>query len=192
MLEDLASWISDRPSNPPGFYKLASFLIFSTLASIATLFFPRIFVWVFIFLVVLDGIGIFAVTDFAVSANRAFFFIVVSVFALVSNYWNIFLLTIEVLGLFAIIDFSLLLRKLDGTNVEGFGVLVNRLRAYSRTVVPAFLLTYLFFFFFSYYGLALSSFESLIIFGLASAGAFFSVYALVRYLLSLAASKSVR
>jgi hypothetical protein len=101
----------------------------------------------------------------------------------VENSANVFLLTVEILALFAALDFSFLLREVDGTGVDK-GIFFKRLGSYSRTVLPAFLLTYLYLFVFSN-NIQMTEYESLIVFGLAATGTLFAIYGVSRFLFSL-------
>jgi hypothetical protein len=183
LFETLVDWIRERPINPPGMYKLFSFLLFFFLSVLAAVTFPAIIVWFFVLLLIVDALGTLLVTDLIVSIDRAIFFLLLVVYAIVENPTNVFFLTVEILALFAALDFSFLLRKLDGTGVDS-GIFIKRLGSYSRTILPAFLLTYLFLFVYSY-NIQMTEYESLIVFGLAAAGALFAIYTVARYLFSL-------
>lgn len=182
MMESLFDRLRERPRNAPGIYKLFSFLAFLSLnvTAAAVLSSSSAFLWLFGVLVAMDGLGTLMLPDSVVSADRAFFFFTVTIVSIVENSSNIFLLTLIVLGLVAALDFTLLLRKLDGTRVHPT-VLANRLRSYARTILPAFLLTYLFLYLYSL-NPQLSTLEALVVFGLTMAGALITIYFVARYL----------
>jgi hypothetical protein len=186
MMESLLDRFRQRPRNAPGTYKLLSFLIFLSL-NVTAILSSSTFLWLFGVLVVIDLLGTLMLPDPVVSADRAFFFFTVTVISIVDNPSGPFLLTPVVLGLLAALDFSLLLRKLDGSRVE-VAVLTNRLRSYALTILPAFLLSYLFLYLYSF-NLQLGAMEALILFGLTMAGAFIAIYIIARYLLSLGKNK---
>jgi hypothetical protein len=137
----------------------------------------------FAFVFVLDALGTLSAIDLIVSFDRAFFFLVALLLTLLAFPLNIFSLSLEVLGLVAALDFSFLLRKVDGTDVDR-SVLTNRLKSYAYTVVPAFLLTYLFLYFYSVTP-QFTLLEAALALGLGSVGIFVSVYGVIRFFLSL-------
>lgn len=130
----------------------------------------------------MDALGTLAAIDLIISADRAFFFLVVLLLTLLTFPLNLFSLSLEVLGLVAALDFSFLLRKVDGTGVDR-SVLTNRLRSYAYTMVPTFLLTYLLLYFYEVNPL-FTPLEAALALGLGTVGIFVSVYAVIRFLLS--------
>jgi hypothetical protein len=178
----MLDWLKERPKNPPGKFKLFSFLSFFSLCVVAAAFSSGSYLWLFGALVLVDGLGTVMQTDSIVSADRAILFLAITILAITKNPSNVFLLTLEILGLIAALDFSFLLRKLDGTGVD-VGVIANRLKSYTRTILPAFLLTYLFLYVYSL-NLQFNAFEAVVALGLASVGVLITIYAIVRFLLA--------
>ncbi|MDG6921968.1 MAG: hypothetical protein JRN67_01590 [Nitrososphaerota archaeon] len=173
--------IKGRPHRPPGRFNLFSFSLFSLLCLGTTIELGR---WpLFAVLFVLDALGTLAAIDLVISADRAFFFLVTLLLTLLTFPLNIFSLSLEVLSLVAALDFSFLLRKVDGTGVE-VSVITNRLKSYAYTMFPAFLLTYLFLYFYSV-NPQFTLLEAALALGLGTVGIFVSVYAIIRFLLSI-------
>lgn len=180
-MSSIQDWVKGRPLTPPGRYNLVSFVLFTLLcvgASVVLGFWP-----LFAFLVVLDMLGILSSVDLLVSVDRGFFFIIALFLILLKFPLNIFSLSIEVLGLVALLDFSYLLRKVDGTGVD-FSVLVKRVKSYAYTMLPAFLLTYILLYLYSF-NLQFSLLEAALALGLSTVGIFVSVYAMIKFFLSL-------
>lgn len=183
MFETIQEWIYERPKNPPGMLSLLSLLLFSSLCLVSAAFLMSSYWWLFGLLVTVDVLGMLTSAEIVVSADRALFFVAVAITAIVMNPSNVFLTMIEILGLIAVLDFSFLLRKVDGTGVDR-SVFAKRLKSYTYTVLPAFLLTYLLLILYSQ-NLTFSVIEAAIVLGLASAGTLIIVYTVVRYMLTL-------
>lgn len=184
-MEAIQGWLHERPVNPPGMFSLFSLLLFSSLCLISAAFLANsssYWWWLFGILVVMDVLGMLASAGSVVSADRALFFVVVVITAIVRNPSNVLLLTLEILGLIAMLDFSFLLRRVDGTGVDR-SVFTGRLKSYAYTVFPSFLLTCLLLFVFSQ-NLQFSLYEAAIVLGLTSVGALIIVYVVVRFILS--------
>ena len=180
-MTSIQNWIKGRPLSPPGRFNLFSFSIFSLLCLVATSELGR---WpLFVFLFVLDALGTLAAIDLVVSVDRALFFLATLLLTLLAFPLDIFTLSLELLSLLAALDFSFLLRKVDGTGVDGF-VFVNRLRSYAYTIVPAFLITYLFLYFYTI-NMQFTLVEAALALGLGTVGIFVAVYAVFRFILSL-------
>lgn len=180
-MQTFQDWVKGRPLASPGRFNLFSFAIFSTLclaASIALGHWP-----VFAILFVIDGLGTLSTIDVIVASSRSLFFLMAILITALSFPLDLFVLSLEILGLLAFLDFSILLRKVDGTGVD-ISVLTKRLRSYTLTLLPAFLLTYLLLFFYSV-NLQFDFFEATLFLALGAGGIFISVYAVSRYLLSL-------
>jgi hypothetical protein len=184
-LESIHDWLFERPRNPPGISSLISFLIFSGLSLISAYFLAtnNYWWWLFGILVATDVLGMLASIHTVVATDRAIFFLVVVITEIAENPSNIFLLTLIILGLIGMLDFSFFLMKVDGTSVDR-GPIIRRLKSYSYTVLPAFLLTYLLLFVYSR-GLGFGLVEASVVLGLASVGALFVVYIAVRFMLSI-------
>lgn len=186
MMEAVREWIGTRPGNPPGLLSLISFLLFTSMCLVSLAFLANsstYWVWLFGFLVVMDVLGTLGSAGSVVSADRALFFVIIAIITIAKNPSNVFLLTLEMLGLIALLDFTFLLRKVDGTGVDR-SVFTNRVKSYAYTVLPAFLLTYIFLFVYSQ-NLVFSLLEAAIVLGMVSVGTLIVVYAVVRFMLSL-------
>ena len=180
-MPSIQNWVKGRPLTPPGKFNLASFALFTLLCVGSTVALGR---WpVFAFLVVLDTLGTLASIDIIVSADRGLYFIITLFLILLKFPLNIFSLSIEVIGLVALLDFSYLLRRVDGTAVD-YTVLINRVKSYAYTMLPAFLLTYLLLYLYSF-NLQFSLLEAALALGLSTVGIFVSIYAVIRFFLSL-------
>lgn len=180
-MQSIQDWVRGRPVGTPGRFSVFSLGLFVFLCVGAVAELGR---WpLFAFLLVLDVLGTLAAIDFIVSIDRTLFFLVTLLLTLFTFPLNIFLLSLEVLGLVASLDFSFLLRRVDGTGVDK-SVLIGRLKSYAYTIIPAFLLTYLFLYLYSV-NPQFTLLEATLALGLGSVGVFVSVYAMIRFLLSL-------
>lgn len=115
-----------------------SFILFAALSAVAIAIFRDIY-WVFLLLLVVDGVATLLKSDATVSTDRSLFFIAL-VLASVATAYSIFLLFLEVVLVIGALDVSFLLRTLEGTAVEP-SVISRRLESYAYTLLPAFLVS---------------------------------------------------
>lgn len=171
-----------------GIFALYSFLLFCFLCVVAAVvLFDNYYWWLFVALAIVDGVAIFLGAGAMVSIDRAFFFLAVISLSVLRGPLNVFALATEILLLIAALDFSLFLGRLDGTRVD-VSVMINRLRTYAYTVLPAFLLTYALYSYLDYFSnlLTVISFpQVIVIFGISSGGVLIIVYLLAQRLLSI-------
>jgi hypothetical protein len=165
-------------------FEVCSFIIFCVLCVVAIAAFEAYYL-LFVVLLVLDGAATFFSIDTLISADRSILF-----FGLIilTALWipSLLLLTFETLTLFAILDMSLFLRRLADTRIET-SVLKRRLRSYTYTIVPAFLLTFVLISLFSVLPADIVPvWLALFVLAASSAGAFVTVWLATRYLSSLA------
>lgn len=171
-----------RPKYEFGIFETLSFLLYSLLC-LASLLLLRDFYWVFIILIVVDVVGTLFSNRIITSVGRAFFFFAFVILSGFESSINIFLLVTEIILLITVLDFSFLLAGL-GSTIADLSVLTGRAKSYALTVLPAALLTYAMLVYGYSASFQFSAFQALIAFGLSSAGAVISVYAIASYVLS--------
>lgn len=183
MFETISDWFTGRRQNAPGIFKLFSFLLFLSLCITTASLVSGPYRWLFGVLVAVDGLASLIQLNSIVESDRSIFLLISTILAMTMSHFDIFFTSIVALSLFAVLDFSLLLRKVDGTIVD-FRVLAKRAKSYTFTVLPAFLLTYLFLVLYSN-GFQFNLFRAIIVLGFTSVGAIVIVYFVIRYMFSL-------
>lgn len=163
-----------RRVDPNDFY---SFVLFSSTIAFSITVLSSTY-WLFILLVLIDGIATYLRSDSLVSLDRSVGAVSLVVLSAVLLSFNVIYLILEVLAVVVLVDLSFLLRRFSDTKLES-SIIKRRVGSYIYTMIPSFFISYALIFLYSY--VFQSTNLSALVLGLSSIGSLIVIIAVVRY-----------
>ncbi len=163
-----------RRVDPNDFY---SFVLFSSTIAFSITVLSSTY-WLFILLVLIDGIATYLRSDSLVSLDRSIGALSLVVLSAVLLSFNVIYLILEVLAVVVLVDLSFLLRRFSDTKLES-SIIKRRVGSYIYTMIPSFFISYALIFLYSY--VFQSTNLSALVLGLSSIGSLIVIIAVVRY-----------